>query len=63
MSINALYYPEVSGRKNVIKLPEGSSVSTGDSYTIGNILKSKVPTDYFSEPNADQTVESISCVD
>ncbi|MEG0889981.1 MAG: hypothetical protein RSH25_16065, partial [Bacteroides sp.] len=54
-----LYYPEVSGRKNVIKLPEGSSVSTGDTYTIENIIRSKVPASHFSKPNTEQTVEGV----
>ena len=58
-SYDCLFFSDVSGRKNIIQIPENVTVSTGDTYTIENIIKSTIPAIYFSKPNTESTVEGV----
>lgn len=60
-SFNVVYNPDflAGASANVLRLPEGVTASIGDRFTIDNIIKSKVPTSYFSDNKAGQTAEGI----
>lgn len=60
-TLDAIYNPNfIFGNEgNVLRLPEGVTASVGDRFTIDNIIKSKVPTSYFSDNKAGQTAEGI----
>ena len=53
------YNPDLISGDNTILLPEGVTASIGDKYTIDNIVKSKVPANYFTDDRDSQTVEGI----
>lgn len=44
---------------NIIQLPEGITASLGDKYIIDNIIKSNVPSSYFSDDKGSQTAEGV----
>lgn len=44
---------------NVIRLPEGVTASLGDRYTINNIIKGKVPDNYFSKDDKELTLNGV----
>lgn len=60
-TFDAVYNPEYKAgeESNVIELPEGVTASSGDMYTIDNIIKGKVPTNYFSKDDAELTVSGV----
>lgn len=57
----AIYNPELfSGDdSNVIQLPSGVTASFGDKYTIDNIIKGKVPDNYFSKDDKEMTLNGV----
>lgn len=60
-TFDAIYNPDflIGEAANVLRLPEGISVSAGNMYTINNIIKSRIPISYFSDDKALLTVEGI----
>lgn len=75
-TFDAVYNPDLltGNSSNVIRLPESVTASLGDMYTIGNIIKGKVPDNYFSKDDKELTLngvvqkrlmlpEGIPCVD
>lgn len=48
-TFDAIYNPDflIGEAANVLRLPEGISVSAGNMYTINNIIKSRIPISYF----------------
>ncbi|WP_245208248.1 hypothetical protein [Bacteroides faecium] len=57
----AVYNPDLltGDNSNVIRLPEGITASMGDRYTIGNIIKGKVPDNYFSKDDKELTLNGV----
>ena len=53
---NATFIPEEG---NSIRLPEGISASLGDRYSIDNIIKGKVPDNYFSKDEKELTLNGV----
>ena len=43
----------------LLRLPEGVTASLGDRYTIGNIIKGKVPDNYFSKDDKELTLNGV----
>lgn len=60
-TFDAIYNPyfATGDEANVLMLPERGIASVGDTYMIDNIVKSKVPTGYFSKSNTELTVEGV----
>lgn len=60
-TFDAIYNPyfTTGDEANVLMLPERGIASVGDTYMIDNIVKSKVPTGYFSKSNTELTVEGV----
>lgn len=60
-SFDAVYNPDllIGDAANVIRLPEGVTVSLGDRYTIGNIIKGKVPVSYFTKDDNELTLNGV----
>lgn len=58
---SAVYNPNLlmGDDANVTQLPEGVTASLGDMYTIGNIIKGKVPAKYFSKDDAELTISGV----
>lgn len=54
---NPTFIPDSSG--NPIWLPEGVSASLGDRYIINNIIKGKVPDNYFSKDDKELTLNGV----
>jgi hypothetical protein len=54
---NATFLPEPDS--NFIFLPEGVTASIGDRYTINNIIKGKVPDNYFSKDDKELTLNGV----
>ena len=60
-TFTAIYNPEFLSSKssNLIRLPEGVTASLGDRYTINNIIKGKVPDNYFSKDDKELTLNGV----
>lgn len=60
-TFDAGYNPDLltGGNSNVIRLPEGVTASLGDQYTINNIIKGKVPDNYFSKDDKELTLNGV----
>lgn len=58
---SAIYNPDFlfDAASNVICLPEGITASLGDRYIIGNIIKGKVPANYFSKDDKETTLNGV----
>lgn len=60
-TFDAVYNPDLltGEASNVIQLPEGVTASLNDRYTIGNIIKGKVPDNYFSKDDKEMTLNGV----
>lgn len=60
-TFEAVYNPDLltGENSNVIRLPEGVIASIGDRYTINNIIKGKVPDNYFSKDDKELTLNGV----
>lgn len=60
-TFQAIYNPTfLSGdNSNVIQLPEGVTASLDNRYTIDNIIKGKVPDNYFSKDDKEMTLNGV----
>lgn len=60
-TFNAVYNPDLltGDKSNMIRLPEGTTASLGDRYTLGNIIKGKVPDNYFSKDDKELTLNGV----
>lgn len=60
-TFDAGYNPDLltGDNSNVIRLPEGVTASLGDRYTINNIIKGKVPDNYFSKDDKELTLNGV----
>lgn len=60
-TFDAVYNPDLltEDNSNVIRLPEGVTASLNDRYTIGNIIKGKVPDNYFSKDDKELTLNGV----
>ncbi|WP_298046234.1 collagen-like protein, partial [uncultured Bacteroides sp.] len=60
-TFDAVYNPDLltGEAANVIQLPEGVTASLNDRYTIGNIIKGKVPDNYFSKDDKEMTLNGV----
>lgn len=60
-TFQAIYNPTfLSGdNSNVIQLPEGVTASSGNQYTINNIISGKVPDNYFSKDDKEMTLNGV----
>lgn len=60
-TFQAIYNPTfLSGdNSNIIQLPEGVTASLGNRYTIDNIIKGKVPDNYFSKDDKEMTLNGV----
>lgn len=60
-TFNAVYNPDLltGDKSNIIRLPEGTTASLGDRYTLGNIIKGKVPDNYFSKDDKELTLNGV----
>ena len=60
-TFEAVYNPDLltGDNSNVIRLPEGITASLNDRYTIGNIIKGKVPDNYFSKDDKEMTLNGV----
>lgn len=58
---DAVYNPDflTGDDSNVLRLPEGVTASLGDRYTINNIIKGKVPDNYFSKDDKELTLNGV----
>lgn len=58
---DAIYNPDflTGDKSNVIRLPEGVTASLGDRYTINNIIKGKVPDNYFSKDDKELVLNGV----
>ena len=58
---DAVYNPDflTGDDSNVLRLPEGITASLNDRYTIGNIIKGKVPDNYFSKDDKELTLNGV----
>lgn len=60
-TFSAVYNPDlVVGGLNVLRLPEGITASLGDTYTLDNVVKGRIPSSYFSNDKGSQTAEGIA---
>lgn len=57
----AVYNPDLltGDAANIIQLPEGVTASLGNRYTIDNIIKGKVPDNYFSKDDKEMTLNGV----
>lgn len=57
----AVYNPDLltGDAANVIQLPEGVTASSGNRYTINNIISGKVPDNYFSKDDKEMTLNGV----
>ncbi len=60
-TFDAVYNPDfmTGDDANVIRLPEGVTASLNDRYTINNIIKGKVPDNYFSKEDKELTLNGV----
>lgn len=60
-TFQAIYNPTfLSGdNSNVIQLPEGVTASSGNRYTINNIIGGKVPDNYFNKDDKEMTLNGV----
>lgn len=60
-TFSAVYNPDLlTGEDaNVIRLPEGVTASMGNQYIINNIIKGKIPDNYFSKDDKELTLNSV----
>lgn len=60
-TFGAVYNPDLltGDGSNVIRLPEGITASLNDRYTINNIIKGKVPDNYFSKDDKELTLNGV----
>lgn len=60
-TFQAIYNPTFlfGDNSNVIQLPEGVTASLGNRYTIDNIIKGKVPDNYFSKDDKEMTLNGV----
>lgn len=60
-TFDAVYNPDLltGDAANVIQLPEGVTASSGNRYTIDNIIKGKVPDNYFSKDDKEMTLNGV----
>ena len=60
-AFEAVYNPDLltGDNSNVIRLPEGVTASLGDRYIINNIIKGKVPDNYFSKDDKELTLNGV----
>ena len=60
-TFDAVYNPDLltGDNSNVIRLPEGVTTSLNDRYTINNIIKGKVPDNYFSKDDKELTLNGV----
>lgn len=60
-TFDAVYNPDLltGDDANVIRLPEGVTASLGDRYTINNIIKGKVPDNYFTKDDKETTLNGV----
>lgn len=60
-TFEAVYNPDLltGDNSNVIRLPKGVTASLGDRYTINNIIKGKVPDNYFSKDDKELTLNGV----
>ena len=60
-TFEAVYNPDflTGDDSNVLRLPEGVTASLGDRYTINNIIKGKVPDNYFSKDDKELTLNGV----
>lgn len=60
-TFSCVYNPDhlIGDSANVIQLPSGVTASLGDRYTIDNIIKGKVPDNYFSKDDKEMTLNGV----
>ena len=60
-TFDTVYNPDLltGDNSNVIRLPEGVTASLNDRYTINNIIKGKVPDNYFSKDDKELTLNGV----
>lgn len=60
-TFSAVYNPDLlTGEDaNVIRLPEGVTASMGNQYIINNIIKGKIPDNYFSKDDKELTLNGV----
>ena len=60
-TFEAVYNPDflTGDDSNVLRLPEGVTASLNDRYTINNIIKGKVPDNYFSKDDKELTLNGV----
>lgn len=60
-TFQSVYNPTflIGDNANIIQLPEGTTASLGDRYTINNIIKGKVPDNYFSKDDKELTLNGV----
>lgn len=60
-TFKAVYNPDflTGENSNVVRLPDGVVASLGDRYTINNIIKGKVPDNYFSKDDKEMTLNGV----
>ena len=60
-TFSAVYNPDLlTGEDaNVIRLPEGVTASMGNQYIINNIIKGKIPDNYFSKDDIELTMNGV----
>lgn len=60
-TFSAVYNPDLLTGEgaNVIRLPEGVTASMGNQYIINNIIKGKIPDNYFSKDDKELTLNGV----
>lgn len=60
-TFKSVYNPDLltGDATNVLRLPEGVVASSGDRYIINNIIKGKVPDNYFSKDDKELTLNGV----
>lgn len=60
-TFDAVYNPYllIGDDANILRLPEGVTASLGDRYVINNIIKGKVPDNYFSKDDKELTLNGV----
>lgn len=60
-TFSAVYNPDhlIGDSANVIRMPEGITSLLGDRYMLGNIIKGKVPGNYFSKDDKEMTLSGV----
>lgn len=60
-TFDAVYKSDLSSdeKLDIIQLPEGATASLGNQYIINNIIKGKVPDNYFSKDDKELTLNGV----